>query len=325
MSSPASGSANATTLRIASRRSQLAMVQTHWVRDELAKAHPGLEISIEAMATQGDKILDVALAKIGDKGLFTKELEAQMLVDQADIAVHSLKDLPTNLPEGLMLGCITEREDPADALVVHEKHQDKTLASLAEGSVVGTSSLRRLAQLRHHYPHLIFKDVRGNVITRLEKLDAGDYDCLILAAAGLGRLGLGARIHELIDPSISLHAVGQGALGIECRQGDQAVLEQIKVLEHRPTALRCLAERAFLRKLEGGCQVPIGVNTHFEGDELVLTGMVASLDGLRLIRDQARGPQADPEAIGLALAQSLRAQGAGEILEEIFATVRPEA
>ena len=157
-------------LRIASRRSQLAMVQTHWVRDELAQAHAGLEISIEAMATQGDKILDVALAKIGDKGLFTKELEAQMLVDQADIAVHSLKDLPTNLPEGLMLGCITEREDPADALVVPAKHQDKTLATLPAGAVVGTSSLRRLAQLRHHYPHLTFKDVRGNVITRLEKL-----------------------------------------------------------------------------------------------------------------------------------------------------------
>ncbi|MFZ0409545.1 MAG: hydroxymethylbilane synthase [Cyanobium sp.] len=325
MSSPASGSAIASTLRIASRRSQLALVQTHWVRDALAQAHPGLEISIEAMATQGDKILDVALAKIGDKGLFTKELEAQMLVDRADIAVHSLKDLPTNLPEGLMLGCITEREDPADALVVHQKHRDKTLATLSEGSVVGTSSLRRLAQLRHHYPHLIFKDVRGNVITRLEKLDAGEYDCLILAAAGLGRLGLGDRIHELIDPSISLHAVGQGALGIECRQGDGVVLEQIKVLEHRPTALRCLAERAFLRQLEGGCQVPIGVNTHFEAEELVLTGMVASLDGLRLIRDEARGPQADPEAIGLALAQSLRAQGAGEILEEIFANVRPEA
>jgi hydroxymethylbilane synthase len=313
------------SLRIASRRSQLAMVQTHWVRDELAKAHPGLEISIEAMATQGDKILDVALAKIGDKGLFTKELEAQMLVDRADIAVHSLKDLPTNLPEGLMLGCITEREDPADALVVHEKHTDKTLATLPEGSVVGTSSLRRLAQLRHHFPHLVFKDVRGNVITRLEKLDAGEYDCLILAAAGLGRLGLGERIHELIDPSISLHAVGQGALGIECRDGDAAVLEQIKVLEHIPTARRCLAERAFLRELEGGCQVPIGVNTRFNGDELVLTGMVASLDGVRLIRDEARGPQTDPEAIGVALAHTLREQGAGEILEEIFATVRPEA
>jgi hydroxymethylbilane synthase len=313
------------TLRIASRRSQLAMVQTHWVRDALSQAHPGLMIQIEAMATQGDKILDVALAKIGDKGLFTKELEAQMLVDQADIAVHSLKDLPTNLPEGLILGCITEREDPADALVVHDKHRERSLASLPEGAVVGTSSLRRLAQLRHHYPHLRFQDVRGNVITRLEKLDAGEYDCLILAAAGLGRLGLGSRIHELIDPAISLHAVGQGALGIECRQGDGRVLEWIQVLEHRPTALRCRAERAFLRSLEGGCQVPIGVNSRLEDDQLVLTGMVASLDGLRLIRDEARGDQADPEAIGLALAETLRAQGAGAILEEIFASVRPEA
>ncbi|MCX5950950.1 MAG: hydroxymethylbilane synthase [Cyanobacteria bacterium] len=313
------------SLRIASRRSQLAMVQTHWVRDSLLAAHPDLAISIEAMATQGDKILDVALAKIGDKGLFTKELEAQMLVDQADIAVHSLKDLPTNLPEGLMLGCITELEDPDDALVVHERHRDLTLATLPAGAVVGTSSLRRLAQLRHHFPQLVFKDVRGNVITRLEKLDSGAYDCLILAAAGLERLGLADRIHERIDPSISLHAVGQGALGIECRQGDATVLAQIKVLEHLPTARRCLAERAFLRELEGGCQVPIGVHTHFEGDTLVLTGMVASLDGQRLIRDGARGDQADPEAIGVALAQTLRAQGAGEILEEIFATVRPEA
>ena len=321
-------------LRIASRRSQLAMVQTHWVRDELVKANPNLEISIEAMATQGDKILDVALAKIGDKGLFTKELEAQMLVDQADIAVHSLKDLPTNLPEGLMLGCITEREDPADALVVHQKHQDKTLATLPEGSVVGTSSLRRLAQLRHHYPQLLFKDVRGNVITRLEKLDAGEFDCLILAAAGLGRLGLGDRIHELIDASISLHAVGQGALGIECRQGDADVLAQIKLLEHLPTARRCLAERAFLRELEGGCQVPIGVNSSFAeaggdastgGQELILTGMVASLDGSKLIRDQARGAAEDPESIGIALALKLREQGAGEILEQIFADVRPQA
>ena len=301
------------------------MVQTEWVRDELAKAHPGLEISIEAMATQGDKILDVALAKIGDKGLFTKELEAQMLVDRADIAVHSLKDLPTNLPEGLMLGCVTEREDPADALVMHAKNKDLTLATLPEGAVVGTSSLRRLAQLRYHYPHLTFKDVRGNVITRLEKLDSGQFDCLILAAAGLGRLGLGDRIHELIDPSISLHAVGQGALGIECRDGDAAVLEQIKVLEHRPTALRCLAERAFLRTLEGGCQVPIGVNSRFEGDELVLTGMVASLDGKQLIRDELRAPQDQAEDLGNRLAELLRSQGAGEILAKIFAEARPEA
>jgi hydroxymethylbilane synthase len=316
---------SSTPLRIASRRSRLAMVQTEWVRDALLRAHPGLNISIEAMATQGDKILDVALAKIGDKGLFTKELEAQMLVNRADIAVHSLKDLPTHLPEGLMLGCVTEREDPADALVVHERHRDRSLATLPEGTVVGTSSLRRLAQLRHHYPHLTFRDVRGNVLTRLEKLDGGEFDCLILAAAGLGRLGLAHRIHELIDPSISLHAVGQGALGIECREGDAVVLEQIKVLEHSPTLHRCLAERAFLRELEGGCQVPIGVNTRLEDDALVLTGMVASLDGKRLLRDEARGLPTDAEAVGVALAEALRSQGAGEILEEIFAAVRSRA
>ena len=314
-----------TELRIASRRSQLAMVQTNWVKAELEKAHPGLTIKVEAMATKGDKILDVALAKIGDKGLFTKELEAQMLVGRADIAVHSLKDLPTNLPEGLMLGCITEREDPADALVLNAKNKHLNLATLPEGAVVGTSSLRRLAQLRYHYPHLEFKDVRGNVITRLEKLDSGAYDCLILAAAGLGRLGFEDRIDQSIPGDISLHAVGQGALGIECVENKPEVMEIIKVLEHGPTSQRCLAERAFLRELEGGCQVPIGVNTHFEGDQLILTGMVASLDGKRLIREQASGPSTDPESIGLELATTLKGLGAGEILKEIFDAVRPEA
>ena len=314
-----------TELRIASRRSQLAMVQTNWVKAELEKAHPELTITVEAMATQGDKILDVALAKIGDKGLFTKELEAQMLVGRADIAVHSLKDLPTNLPEGLMLGCITEREDPADALVVNAKNANHRLDTLPEGAVVGTSSLRRLAQLRHHYPHLSFKDVRGNVITRLEKLDSGDYDCLILAAAGLERLGFGDRIHQIIPGDISLHAVGQGALGIECVEGKPEVLEIIKVLEHTTTSRRCLAERAFLRELEGGCQVPIGVNSQISNEELTLTGMVASLDGKRLIRDQASGSAADPESIGIELADKLKQQGAGAILKEIFDEVRPEA
>ena len=314
-----------TELRIASRRSQLAMVQTNWVKAELEKAHPGLTITVEAMATQGDKILDVALAKIGDKGLFTKELEAQMLVGRAEIAVHSLKDLPTNLPEGLMLGCITEREDPADALVVNAKNANHKLDTLPEGAVVGTSSLRRLAQLRHHYPHLSFKDVRGNVITRLEKLDSGDYDCLILAAAGLERLGFGNRIHQIIPGDISLHAVGQGALGIECVEDKPEVLEIIKVLEHTTTSRRCLAERAFLRELEGGCQVPIGVNSQISNDDLTLTGMVASLDGKRLIRDEASGSAADPESIGIELAGKLKQQGAGAILKEIFDEVRPEA
>ena len=309
-------------LRIASRRSQLAMVQTNWVRDELQKAHPDLAITIEAMATQGDKILDVALAKIGDKGLFTKELEAQMLLGHAEIAVHSLKDLPTNLPEGLILGCITEREDPSDALVVNEKNKIHKLETLPEGSVVGTSSLRRLAQLRYHYPHLVFKDVRGNVITRLEKLDSGEYDCLILAAAGLQRLGFANRIHQLIPTDISLHAVGQGALGIECVSGQQKVLDILKTLEHESTSKRCLAERSFLRELEGGCQVPIGVRTEINNNELILEGMVASLDGKRLIRDIKKGSVSSAEEIGIDLANELKGRGAGEILEEIFKSAR---
>ncbi len=309
-------------VRIASRRSQLAMVQTNWVKDELIKACPSIEISIEAMATQGDKILDVALAKIGDKGLFTKELEAQMLIGRADIAVHSLKDLPTNLPEGLMLGCITEREDPSDALVVNKKFENFKLNNLPEGSIVGTSSLRRLAQLRYHYPHLIFKDVRGNVITRLEKLDAGNYDCLILAAAGLTRLGFSDRIHELISSEISLHAVGQGALGIECVEGKEEILQIIKNLEHTETSQRCLAERSFLRELEGGCQVPIGVHTKIKDGNLTLTGMVASLDGKKLIKDKKSGPSHNSEVIGIELANILKSQGAMEILEAIFKEAR---
>ncbi len=311
-------------LRIASRRSQLAMVQTNWVKAELELAHPNLKISVEAMATQGDKILDVALAKIGDKGLFTKELEAQMLVGRAEIAVHSLKDLPTNLPKGLMLGCITKREDPADALVVNRKYKDHSLETLPGGSVVGTSSLRRLAQLRHHYPNLVFKDVRGNVITRLEKLDSGEYDCLILAAAGLSRLGFSDRIHQIIPKEISLHAVGQGALGIECIENNPDVIEIIKALEDNSTSICCLAERAFLRELEGGCQVPIGVSTQIEKNELTLTGMVASLDGKQLIRDERKGSISNPELIGIKLADALKDQGASEILAKIFAEVRPE-
>ena len=309
-------------LRIASRRSQLAMVQTNWVRDQLQKAHPSLNITVEAMATQGDKILDVALAKIGDKGLFTKELEAQMLLGRAEIAVHSLKDLPTNLPEGLILGCITEREDPSDALVVNQKNERFQLDTLPKGSVVGTSSLRRLAQLRYHYPHLIFKDVRGNVITRLEKLDSGEYDCLILAAAGLQRLGFANRIHQLISTDISLHAVGQGALGIECVTGQNEVLDVLKTLEHEATSKRCLAERSFLRELEGGCQVPIGVRTEIDEDKLILEGMVASLDGKRLIKDIKKGPLNSAEGIGIELANKLKDLGAVEILEEIFKSER---
>ena len=298
------------------------MVQTLWVKDQLERNIPNLEVSIEAMATQGDKILDVALAKIGDKGLFTKELEAQMLIGQADIAVHSLKDLPTNLPSGLKLGCITKREDPADALVVNKKNVCYKLETLPAGSIVGTSSLRRLAQLKNKYPHLVFKDIRGNVITRIEKLDAGEFDCIILAAAGLKRLGFESRIHQIIPNEISLHAVGQGALGIECKSNDKKVLEIINVLEDQPTSQRCLAERAFLRDLEGGCQVPIGVNSKIQNEQLCLTGMVASLDGERLIKDQYIGNINNPEEVGKELAKKLKLQGADELLSEIFEQFR---
>ncbi|AMW29378.1 hydroxymethylbilane synthase [Arthrospira platensis] len=315
-------SAQTRTIRIASRKSQLALVQTYWVQEELQKRFPDIKFEVHTMSTQGDKILDVALAKIGDKGLFTKELEVGMLNHDTDMAVHSLKDLPTNLPEGLMLGCVTEREDPADALVVHENHRDKQLDTLPPGAVVGTSSLRRLAQLRHNFPHLEFKDIRGNLNTRLQKLDEGQYDAIILAVAGLKRLGMADRIHQVIPAEISLHAVGQGALGIECREGDTEILEVVKALEHTATAQRCHSERAFLRELEGGCQVPIGVNTMVEGDRLTLTGMVASLDGKRLIKDTVTGQASDAEQLGIELANQLKQQGAEEILAEIFAEVQ---
>ncbi|HEY9706460.1 MAG TPA: hydroxymethylbilane synthase, partial [Allocoleopsis sp.] len=232
------------------------------------------------------------------------------------------KDLPTNLPEGLMLGCVTARENPDDALVLHSKHQDKQLDTLPPGTVIGTSSLRRLAQLRHHFPHLSFKDVRGNLNTRLAKLDAGEYDALILAVAGLQRLGMSDRISQIIPSELSLHAVGQGALGIECRNNDPDILAVIKALEHTETAQRCYAERAFLRKLEGGCQVPIGVNTEIKGDNLTLTGMVASLDGQRLIKDTITGLAINAEQIGQELAQRLRDMGAKAILDEIFEQIQ---
>lgn len=297
------------TIRIGSRKSQLALVQTHWVRDELKKQFPDIHFEVKTMETQGDKVLDVSLSKIGDKGLFTQELENDMLDGSIDFAVHSLKDLPTRLPEGLMLGCVTEREDPADALVVHEKHRDKQLDTLPEGAVIGTSSLRRLAQLRHHFPHFTFKDIRGNLNTRLRKLDEGQYDAIILAVAGLHRLGMADRVHQTLPADISLHAVGQGALGIECRSGDDDILSVIKTLEHVPTADRCYAERAFLRELEGGCQVPIGVNTTIDGDQLTLVGIVASLDGQQLIKDSITGLRSDADQMGTDLAKRVRGAG----------------
>ncbi|MGJ3248044.1 MAG: hydroxymethylbilane synthase [Elainellaceae cyanobacterium] len=313
------------TVRIGSRKSQLALIQTHWVQEQLQKSFPDRTFEVHTMSTHGDKILDVALSKIGDKGLFTKELELGMLQDEIDFAVHSLKDLPTRLPDGLMLGCVTEREDPSDALVMHSKYGDRQLDTLPEGAVIGTSSLRRLAQLRHHYPHLTFKDVRGNLNTRLQKLDNGDYDAIILAVAGLKRMGMGDRIHQVISPDISLHAVGQGALGIECRSQDSDILSLLKALEHSATAQRCYAERAFLRELEGGCQVPIGVNTEVVGETLTIIGLVASLDGKRVVKDRVSGSLDTAEALGIKLGKLLREQGAQEILDEILAQIQRDA
>jgi hydroxymethylbilane synthase len=314
-------STSSRTIRIGSRKSQLALVQTYWVQEELQKHFPDISFEVHTMATQGDKILDVALAKIGDKGLFTKELELAMLNQEIDFAVHSLKDLPTCLPEGLMLATVTERENPADALVVHEKYKDKQIDTLPEGAVIGTSSLRRLAQLRHQFPHFTFKDVRGNLNTRMAKLDAGEYDALILATAGLQRLGMSDRIHQVLSTEVSLYAVGQGALGIECRADDLEVLSLLKAIEHVPTRDRVLAERAFLRELEGGCQVPIGVHTQLDAETLTLTGLVASVDGQRLIKDSVTGAANNAEQLGIQLAESLRQQGAQDILAEIFQTV----
>jgi hydroxymethylbilane synthase len=315
-------SSPARTIRIGSRKSQLALVQTYWVQEQLQKSFPEMSFEVHTMSTHGDKILDVALAKIGDKGLFTKELEVGMLNQEIDFAVHSLKDLPTRLPEGLVLAAITERENPADALVLHEKHKGKQIDTLPEGAVIGTSSLRRLAQLRHHFPHLQFKDVRGNLNTRMSKLDAGEYDALILAVAGLQRLGMGDRVHQILPKEISLHAVGQGALGIECRGDDAELLSLLKAIEHPETRDRCLAERSFLRELEGGCQVPIGVNTVIDGDNLTLTGIVASVDGQKLAKDTVSGAAQDAEQLGKELAQILRKQGAQEILDEIFTQIQ---
>lgn len=310
------------TIRIGSRKSQLALIQSFWVQKQLQQRFPDITFEVHSMSTQGDKILDVALSKIGDKGLFTKELELAMLNREIDFAVHSLKDLPTRLPEGLVLAAVTERENPADALVVHEKYKDRQIDTLPEGVVIGTSSLRRLAQLRYRFPHFTFKDVRGNLNTRIARLDAGEYDALILAVAGLQRLGMDDRIHQILPVEISLYAVGQGALGIECRTDDLELRSLLSAIEHPATRDRVLAERAFLRELEGGCQVPIGVHTQLAGDRLSLTGLVACVDGTRLIKDSVIGSVDTAEQLGLQLAERLRQQGAQEILQEIFVTAQ---
>jgi hydroxymethylbilane synthase len=298
-------------LVIASRESALAMWQAEHIRDQLLALYPKTEVSILGMTTQGDQILDVALSKIGGKGLFVKELETALAEGHADIAVHSLKDVPMHLPEGFVLCCIGKREDPRDAFV---SNQFPNLETLPPGSIVGTSSLRRESQLRARFPHLNIEPLRGNVQTRLRKLDEGKYAAIILAAAGLKRLGLGQRIRDLISPENSLPAVGQGALGIECR-ADRPDLEILLRPLHDPETAACVfAERAMSRALAGSCQVPLGGFAEVTGGKLRMRGFVASPDGKQLIRAEQSGSVDAPEDLGNVIAAALRAQGADEIL-----------
>lgn len=302
-------------IRIATRQSPLALWQAQYVQSQLMACHPGLQVELVPMVTKGDIILDTPLAKVGGKGLFVKELELAMLDGRADIAVHSMKDVPVEFPEGLGLVTICEREDPRDAFV---SNQYASLADLPQGSIVGTSSLRRQCQLRQKRPDLVIRDLRGNVGTRLSKLDNGEYDAIILAVAGLKRLGLENRITCALTPEECLPAVGQGAVGIECRLDDQTTRDLLAPLAHRATTLRVQAERAMNMRLEGGCQVPIGSYAELEGDELWLRALVGAPDGSLMVCGERRGPASDAHSMGVDLAEELLAKGAREILHEVY-------
>ena len=303
-------------LRIATRQSPLALWQANFVKDELEKYHPNLTVELVTMVTKGDVILDTPLAKIGGKGLFVKELELALLEERADIAVHSMKDVPMSFPEGLGLAVICEREDPRDAFV---SNHYASLVELPEGAIVGTSSLRRQCQLMAAYPHLTVKSLRGNVGTRLSKLDNGEYDAIILASAGLIRLGMPERIKSFISVEDSLPAAGQGAVGIETRVDDTRVLNYLAKLNHNPTACCVVAERAMNTRLQGGCQVPIGGFATLNGEELELNALVGSLNGSTIIRASGKAHQRDAEQLGIRIAEQLLAQGADKILAEVYA------
>ena len=305
----------ANILRIATRKSALALWQAEFVKAELERFHPDLTVELVPMSTQGDIILDTPLAKIGGKGLFVKELEQAMLDGRADIAVHSMKDVPVEFPEGLELNTICEREDPRDAFV---SNKYKSLDELPQGAVVGTSSLRRQCQVRALRPDLDIRDLRGNVNTRLAKLDNGDYDAIILAAAGLLRLEMPERIADFIEPETSLPANGQGAVGIECRSNDERVKALLAPLEHTETRIRVLAERAMNRRLEGGCQVPIGAYALVNGEQVHIRGLVGAVDGSEILRDEVSGSVENAEQLGVQLAEQLLAQGADKILAEVY-------
>ncbi len=305
-----------TPIRIATRQSPLALWQAHYVKDALQAAHPGLEVELVTMVTKGDIILDTPLAKVGGKGLFVKELEVAMLEGRADLAVHSMKDVPVEFPEGLGLVTICEREDPRDAFVSNTYN---SIEDLPQGAVVGTCSLRRQCQLKEARPDLIIKELRGNVGTRLGKLDAGEYDAIVLAAAGLKRLELEERIRSFIEPEQSLPAVGQGAVGIECRLDDERLIKLLEPLNHTDTADRVKCERAMNLTLEGGCQVPIGSYSLLENDHLWLRALVGEPDGTEIIRGEIRGHRQDAERLGVELANQLLDNGAKDILTKLYA------
>lgn len=302
-------------IKIATRKSPLALWQAYYVRDQLLALHDDIEVELLKMVSKGDKILDVPLAKVGGKGLFVKELETGLLEGDADIAVHSMKDVPVDFPEGLHLAVICEREDPRDAFVSNKFSQ---LDDLPDGAIVGTSSLRRQSQLMKYRPDLQIKFLRGNVNTRLQKLDDGEYDAIILAAAGLIRLEMPDRIASFLTIEQSLPAMGQGAVGIECRIDDELTNQLIAPLAHKETTIRLTAERALNKRLEGGCQVPIGGFAELNGDQLSMRSFVGSPDGKNLVEGQVSGPAADAEQLGIQLADDLLSRGAKEILAEVY-------
>lgn len=305
-----------TPIRIATRKSPLALWQAHYVKDALQAAHPGLEVELVTMVTKGDIILDTPLAKVGGKGLFVKELEVAMLEGRADLAVHSMKDVPVEFPQGLGLVTICEREDPRDAFV---SNQYSNIDDLPQGAVVGTCSLRRQCQIKEYRPDLEIKELRGNVGTRLSKLDAGEYDAIILAAAGLKRLKLEERIQSYIEPEQSLPAVGQGAVGIECRLDDERLIALLEPLNHPDTVDRVLCERAMNLTLEGGCQVPIGSYALLDGDQIWLRALVGEPDGSTIVRGEISGPRSEAEQLGVTLANQLLDNGAKTILTKLYA------
>jgi hydroxymethylbilane synthase len=302
-------------IRIGTRSSALALWQAEWVKSELEKKYAGLTVTLTKIKTTGDKILDVPLAKVGGKGLFVKEIEEAMLANEIDIAVHSMKDVPTFFPDGLHLSCITKREDPRDALLTRNKIR---FNDLPKGANVGTSSLRRQAQLMSIRPDFVIHQLRGNVDTRLRKLKEGQYDAIILAAAGVKRLGLAENVTEYLDTDVSLPAIGQGALGIECRIADRELNDMISFFNHADSRVCVTGERALLRRLEGGCQVPIACYGEMKNGSLHLTGLVASVDGKRIIKDVISGSPEMAEKLGVTLAEALLSRGADVILREVY-------